>query len=654
MTRSLSVYLKNIHISKVLAILFTVLLSACNNSNDNPEELSDNIIRLDDRQSINQSVDLFLHFPFDEVTNINWQQTTGPSVDILANTSKVISFTPTQSGIYGFTVEFTLNNTSEQSLTHSVTITDDALPITARLSHAVLADNKVSLRSQLNDRIDASTIVWVQQTGDTVTLENNGDNNTPNSELAIFFDAPQVDNDTIISFTVTATSFTGTTYSDSVGVLVETAPSISSNAYFDDRVADVFVYNPESPYAESLVPCVYANTLTSSCTLSQTPLLANEVDTSSSVPTIDNIMDRVVVSHQWMGDRFKEFLTNYDSNNDIKSLLRATTAIVIAYDIRPSFYWAATGAIYLDAENFWLTPTERDTINEAPDFRSSFGNELQFVTPWRYIKNNSYASNSFSRSSRVTRSPEDGLYRLQALLYHELAHANDFFPSNEWYIHNAYRRVLDAAISSNFESDELAISFPLTSQELYGLAEVSFSGEDATNTQISFLPSDIATFFSSDSASDYYAYSSLREDYAMLFEELMMQHRFGLQRDVAITNQPTGDNISATDYIVTWGQRGRIGDDKLKDRVLFTASRVLPEFDSQEAVNQLPSPIQMTADDNWIDNLTISPEALSLLNLSKSLDVSSQEVESNSDTAEDSRIPMDNRLGYYQKPLPNH
>ena len=125
-------------------------------------------------------------------------------------------------------------------------------------------------------------------------------------------------------------------------------------------------------------------------------------------------------------DRFKDFLTHNDTNHDIKNLLRATTAIVISYDVRPSFYWAATGAIYLDAENFWLTPQERDTINEAPDFRADFGSDLQFVMPWRYVKDNAYASHNYSNSARVTRTPAEALYRLTSLMYHELAHANDF------------------------------------------------------------------------------------------------------------------------------------------------------------------------------------------------------------------------------------
>jgi len=314
---------------------------------------------------------------------------------------------------------------------------------------------------------------------------------------------------------------------------------------------------------------------------------------------------------------------------------------VISYDIRPSFYWAATGAIYLDANNFWLTAQERDTINEAPDYRADFGNDLKFVMPWRYVKDNDYASAYIPASVRVDRSASIGLYRLTSLMYHELAHANDFIPSTEWYSHTPQTRVLDAALSSDFESDQLSIALPLQSQTMRNLAQVSFAGKNANATQKSYLPADIEGFFSPDFATDFYAYSSLREDFAMLFEELMMQKRFNVFRDVAITNQPTGNNISAQDYIVIWGQRGRIGEESIKSRVLFSASRVLPEYDSVTALNNISAPITMTQGNNWIENLSISP------NPSNAAKAVKKPVKTNKN-----QRPV--IYQYYQKALPKH
>ena len=276
--------------------------------------------------------------------------------------------------------------------------------------------------------------------------------------------------------------------------------------------------------------------------------------------------------------------------------------------------------------------------------------------PWRYVKDNNYASASIPSSVRINRAASVGFYRLTSLMYHELAHANDFFPSTEWYSHSPQVRVLDAALSSNFESDQLSVALPLQSQTMRNLARVSFAGESANSIQKSYLPSDIETFFNPDIATDYYAYSSLREDYTMLFEELMMQKRYNVFRDVAITNQPTGSNISAQDYIVTWGQRGRIGEENIKPRVLFSASRVLPEFDSADALSSVPAPIAMIAGNNWLENLAISPTPQNPTPANSAL---SNSKPSNS-IKNAKGLPFSNKnqhpefYQYYQKALPKH
>lgn len=632
-------------ISFLGTLLCIVMLTGCGGgsaqtSNGNNNADSDNILQLEDTLQINQSVELILYFPNDQLTNIKWLQTSGSPITLLASTSKVISFTPSNAGNYTFSVSFTKNGTSTETLTKSLIISNNFSPITSRLGHSVITGNKVSFRAHLsedlNEDIDGKLIQWQQVAGPTVTLTE--------SEIigqsAIFFDAPHVSKDTYLSFE-SSISIDETQYKDKVSILIEPANNINSNAYFDTRLAKVFPYNVNSPYKENLVGCVYSNLLTSSCTLSKLPLIAEDVNSSSDTPDVTDIMNRVVVSHQWMGDRFQEFLMNNDPHNDFKKLLRATTAIVISYDIRPSFYWAATGAIYLDAENLWLTSQERDTINEAPDYRADFGNDLQFNMPWRYVKDNDYASESFPRSIRSSREPNDRLYRLSSLLYHELAHANDFLPSTEWYNHASSTRILDAVLSSDFDSDQLSIAYPIQSQTMKDLAQVRFAGISANRIQKTYLPGDIQSFFSSDSASDFYSYSSLREDYAMLFEEFMMQNRFNVYRDMAITNQPIGDDTSSSDYIVTWGQRGRIGDENIKPRVLFSSSRILPEFDSEAALTNITSPIPMRSNENWLENLMLDSSL-------KSIEKSSKHKNNNE------TFHLLNFHRYYHKKLPLH
>ena len=587
--KSLNYIINQFKRSLLVCVCF-LLFSACNDSVVSDVE---KINTVNKETMVNQSVNFSLYFPNKVITDIKWTQTSGPVTVFLANTSKVIAFTPSIAGEYQFEVSFN-NNGESQQLNHFLTVLDEVSVINARLDHAVLEQNNVSLRAEIADDIAIDSISWEQLSEEKVTFIENG--------LSVNFEAPSVDKDTLLTFEVKGTA-NGILVSDTVTILVEDSDLIKNNAYFKDRKASTFPYDNTGPYAQDIVNCVYSNQLTSSCPLQKLPLIAHQ----SLTPTVEDIMSRVVVSHQWMGDRFRDFLLHNDNNNDFKNLLRATTAIVISYDVRPSFYWAATGAIYLDPKNFWLSPDERDTINESADYRASFGRELQFTMPWRYIKDNDYATDYPSETIRITRNESDGLYRLASLLYHELAHANDFFPKTEWFIHDQSSRVLDAALSTNFESDNLAIAYPLFGDEIYALAQVSFSGETATSFQKSYLPSDIKDFFKIEVANDYYNYSSPREDYAMLFEELMMQTRYQVLRDTAVTNLPSGENTSIRDYIVAWGQRGRIGETNIKDRVEFVTKRILPEFESVMIIANLPPPIAMIEGDDWLDNLSISP-----------------------------------------------
>ena len=587
--KSLNYIINQFKRSLLVCVCF-LLFSACNDSVVSDVE---KINTVNKETMVNQSVNFSLYFPNKVITDIKWTQTSGPVTVFLANTSKVIAFTPSIAGEYQFEVSFN-NNGESQQLSHYLTVLDEVSVINARLDHAVLEQNNVSLRAEISADIAIDSISWEQLSEEKVTFIENG--------LSVNFEAPSVDKDTLLTFEVKGTA-NGILVSDTVTILVEDSDIIKNNAYFKDRKASTFPYDNTGPYAQDIVNCVYSNQLTSSCPLEKLPLIAHQ----SLTPTVEDIMSRVVVSHQWMGDRFRDFLLHNDNNNDFKNLLRATTAIVISYDVRPSFYWAATGAIYLDPKNFWLSPDERDTINESADYRASFGRELQFTMPWRYIKDNDYATDYPSETIRITRNENDGLYRLASLLYHELAHANDFFPKTEWFIHDQSSRVLDAALSTNFESDNLAIAYPLFGDEIYALAQVSFSGETATSFQKSYLPSDIKDFFKIEVANDYYNYSSPREDYAMLFEELMMQTRYQVLRDTAVTNLPSGENTSIRDYIVAWGQRGRIGETNIKDRVEFVTKRILPEFESAMIIANLPPPIAMIEGDDWLDNLSISP-----------------------------------------------
>lgn len=151
----------------------------------------------------------------------------------------------------------------------------------------------------------------------------------------------------------------------------------------DEYLASYYDVHPYSAFAHPELECVMALDVpdeSKHCSLGKLPLIG----TQTSNPTKENIKNRILVSHDWMGDRFMQLLDEMPS--DIRLMLRSVTAIVIADNIRPSFYTTETGAIYLDPASLWLTQEERNTISDVADYRSGFSNGLNYTGLWRYLE----------------------------------------------------------------------------------------------------------------------------------------------------------------------------------------------------------------------------------------------------------------------------
>jgi len=358
--------------------------------------------------------------------------------------------------------------------------------------------------------------------------------------------------------------------------------------------------NAQSPYASVLQDCVFSNTRATSCNFGTLPLLG----TQTRNPTIDQVMDRVLVSHPWMGTRFREVLEAMPA--DMLLMMRGVTAVVISSDVRPSFFWTRTGAIYLDPEYIWLTPSERATIPTTPDFRSNFGADLQFAMPWRYVKDNAPAYVRYPYGQEQPRQIADILVDIGRLLYHELAHANDYYVPERQASYTTNQTPLTAVVAP-IVSDDLTSLMPLSSNEMRGLARVRFHGNDSTATQRGYTPAQVAGFFSPDTATVFYNYSTQREDLAMLFEILLMRFHFSAEMDTAVTNNPQGPDVTSADFIVAWGQRNRLGEYAVRERARYVATRLLPEVDLNLYVDTLPGPRQMRVGESWADNMILDP-----------------------------------------------
>jgi hypothetical protein len=566
------------------------------------------------------------------LTEVAWTQTGGPAtVALLSATTAAIGFDAPAAGSYQFAVTYRIGTAAPRTDNVSVTVVAPtvapASSITARVDQAVRKGGKASVRAW--DTIGAGdslqSITWTQLEGPTVALD------TSDPRRAIFT-APDVATDTLLRFRVTLRTTGGVTDSDDVMVLVENvaqAPSDPNNSgsyvFSDSHVSRTYAYKRNGPFAAVLARCTYDPGLQwtggakNLCSLNELPFLHQT--TGGNVPTVAQIMDRVLVSHDWMGEVFEQFLASAGASDDLKRMFNGVTAIVIGAHVRPSFYYALTGAIYLDADNFWLTAAQRDVIDEAPDFRSDFSRDLQFSAPWRYAFNNQSVFVNFPPNSRIGRDLSYLLNEAGWLLYHELGHAADFMPP-------AARGTLNNAISAwdniaprfsarQLPSDALTAALPLQSAEMNALAEVMFlSGPAASpttpvrgipyGTLTAFTPVQVGGFFGADRASDTYNYSTTREDIAMLIEEFMLARNHGFRRDVAITDKITSTTTSST-LIVRWGQRGRVGETAVKPRVQQTVQALAPWVLAVDtnAVANLPAPISMRTGESWAANLCL-------------------------------------------------
>jgi hypothetical protein len=543
------------------------------------------------------------------IGSVRWKQTAGPTVTLAAERTQTLSFDPPQPGSYAFQADYTDANGVQRSRTAALQVAAaDGAPtsLTLRASHSVRMGGQVSVRAwpTLAEGDSVKAVTWTQVEGPAVTL-------AANPSRVAFFTAPDVSRDTLIRLRATLHTTAGRTASDEVMVLVErysqASPTDTMAIWSGDHVPRTYAYVTEGPYASVLRRCSYDPAMSAEpynlCNLATLPFLAQTTD--NKVPTVEQVMARVLVSHDWLGRNFEAFLRTHDQRGDFRRMLNSVTTIVLSTHVRPSFYNPMTGTIYLDAESFWLTPEERDTVSETPDYRSDFGDSLRFRTLWRYVKDGQSIYKFADPTRRVTRTLDEVHLEVASLLYHELSHALDWLPPaaystlqsryDVWI--NLYARYADEELTS----DLVPRAHPLASQVMRDLAQVQYRGATATDAQKALSPDDVAAAFAPDLATDDYAYASQFEDIAMTLEEVLMQRRLGVRRDFAVTDA-IGDTSATT--IVRWGQRGRVGEPTLRPRAKAVAQALVPWLDPSE-LDQLDAPIAMRPGASWKDNLQL-------------------------------------------------
>ena len=350
----------------------------------------------------------------------------------------------------------------------------------------------------------------------------------------------------------------------------------------------IYPYVENSAYSAQLKPCINISTGEGSCHLNQLPLIGMEFDQ----PTVEQIMQRVLVSHDWMGLRFQEYLS--EAPPEILTLLKATSAIVIASNIRPSFFSRSSGAIYLDSYFFWLNNEEKATVTKSSDYRSSFGQYLPFKLRTRNLINNEFAYTYPSLNGNEERPLEDIIISTSRVILHELAHANDCVQTQNMVNisdDQSYYSLLNSQKNDNQCAYQKLTDFsPLNSDIWKSLGRVLFHGFEETADQISMSPRSAGETFGADDALDFYSYSTEREDTAISFEVLMLKKLFNVDLDVYVVPSYTVDSCNIP---VAWGERGRIAIPSVYARAEFVSEIMLPDMDLNALYQSLPASFEI-------------------------------------------------------------
>ena len=393
---------------------------------------------------------------------------------------------------------------------------------------------------------------------------------------------------------------------------------------------------PQESHGQLLYDCLITRKFSSQCTMEELPLLGLTLEENKYAPDIEQIMDRVSAAKPWMKNNFRAVL-EYDKSFALYLVLFNPVAGIMIDDTarhpfygskRSSFYSSATAGIYIDAVYLWLTLEQRNSISNVSDHRIALSKLFDFVPAFRYVvpcKNgkdlacthkNRYLYQSNNLVTNTERSVEEIAAKMWRLLFHELAHANDYIPPAELVSKRIQKKPLN--IDSNdtprdirnrfyssvrishllYDPEEFNDPYILDSEELLALAQTLYKGQASTAEMKQYDGTKLGSWFAAEGATHQYSYTTVREDVAQLFQDAMMYFAYGAVSDFAYLKKPA-DTVANTllnyanfkyayhkqvinitmpcdFYTVQWGARARIGSLQVKDRAKFVAKTIFP------------------------------------------------------------------------------
>jgi len=428
--------------------------------------------------------------------------------------------------------------------------------------------------------------------------------------------------------------------SDPGGIIVDVQSYRGEQLPLDQRgvisESEVAPYRQNGKYASVLKECAliqYEN----ACTLEKLPIIAQE----HSPIDVEAIMQRVLVTHDWMGLRFEQLL--HRMPQDMRAMFGPVATIVIGSDVRPSTYSPGLAKIRIDPWYLWMSVDEKQTVSNEDDYRAAFQQKIQFKGLWRYAKNNAYTSYSYSLDDEKERPINHLETSFASLMFHELGHANDYMPPSAILELDPQQRFWEnaASMQDKWIHNQLYDEPSLLESEsfLYGLANVRFTDAEATEFQAAVLADQAGEMMSQGGKTNFYSYASKQEDVANLLEVAMMKYHYGVDMDIGFANRPSLEEITCNDYKVAWGVRNRIGSDLVWPRAEFVASKILPASGISNFFANTGNEVSLDIGKGWC-NSVVRDDSSVMRNAKRAPDRKTQSAEANFDIREfERRLP---------------
>jgi hypothetical protein len=342
------------------------------------------------------------------------------------------------------------------------------------------------------------------------------------------------------------------------------------NKNFFDYVGEVKVYEPSHLNIKALETCAY-RIFENNCDDRELNFLAQD---NAGQISISDIKKRIVTQETWLADNFIYLLENIENNDDLMAMFGSVKLIVLSNRISSAFYAFDTASIYLPSNFLQLSISDTKKSEQQGDDRSARAKDFSFFD-LHILKQNQYYLSPRSYNLK------DNKYLLASVLYHELAHAADYFSFEELKLLPIQGKInsdleelvggpIDSEIKSNFDNllkSELLKSFAHFKQYGEGL---SFSVD---NIDALVARDEIK----SDCSLDFYSYTNQREYFAQMIRTFLLKKNHNIDTYLVIIEEKEYNKDNYLSSKVFWGEKNRMSDDCIFDSAISYYKSLFPK-----------------------------------------------------------------------------